>query len=119
MTTVTMHDTPSAQIINEANAIETITVGDMTIGLRKPNILTQYRIVEALGASAKNEVYMGMVMPLLWVVQINGDAIPPHKTKMQLEALIQRLDEDGVGAIMSHFTETAEAATDKEEALKN
>lgn len=118
MTTVTILDTPSAQIIADANAIETIKAGNMMIGLKKPSVVTQYRIVEMLGASAKNDVYMGMIMPLLWVAEIDGEATHQPKTKLQLEALIQRLDETGIGALMEHLQSKA-APAEQEEAIKN
>lgn len=118
MTTVTILNTPSAQIIADANAIETIKAGDMTIGLRKPSVLMQYRIVEVLGASAKNEVYMGMIMPLLWVAEIDGEAVHQPKTKLQVEALIQRIDEIGISAVMEHLQSKA-APVDQGEAIKN
>lgn len=94
---------PSEQIIQAANAIEHITVGGMTIGLKKPNILQQYRIVEIVGDSAKNEVYMGMINPVLWVCEIDGDPESPPTTKRELESLIQRLGEEGVVAIAGHL----------------
>jgi hypothetical protein len=119
MTTVTIHETPSAKIIKDANAIETITAGDMTIGLQRPGVLAQYRIVEAVGASAaKNEVYMGMIMPLIHVVSINGTPAPAPSNKSQVEALISRLGEEGIGAVMVHLQGKAETAN-QEDAVKN
>jgi len=110
--------TVSDEIITAANAVETITVGQMTIGLKKPGILSQYRIVEVVGDSAKNEVYMGMILPILWVTEVNGDAQPAPSTKRELEALIQLLGEDGVGAVMSHVSGAYKVGTSKE-SVKN
>lgn len=111
---------PSEQIIKAANAVEIVTAGDMAIGLKKPNVLQQYRIVEIVGESAKNEVYMGMVMPILWVCEINGEPEAPATTKRELEARIQRLGEDGIAAIIGHFAAKAQAAaSESDEALKN
>jgi hypothetical protein len=117
-------NTPSAEIINTTNAIETISAGSSTLGLRKPNVLQQYRMVELAGDSAKNEVYMAMIMPILWVVEINGEPQQPTpSTKRELEALIQRLGEEGISALMSHFTpkEGSEAESDVKsgQAVKN
>jgi hypothetical protein len=94
----------SDEIIAAANTIETIAVGQMTIGLKRPGILSQYRIVEVVGESAKNEVYMGMINPILWVHEVNGEHQPAPSTKRELEALIQLLGEEGVVAIADHIT---------------
>jgi len=111
--------TVSDEIITAANAVETITVGQMTIGLKKPGILSQYRIVEVVGESAKNQVYMGMIMPLLWVVEIDGHSEPLPSTKRELEALIQRLGEDSINAIMEHIDSTVSVDAVSTESVKN
>lgn len=95
---------PSEEIVKTANIVETVVAGDMTIGLKKPNVLRQYQIVEVVGESAKNAVYMSMIMPLLWVVSIDGDDQPFISTKLELEALITRLGEDGIDAIMQYLS---------------
>lgn len=99
---VTIHQ-PSEQIMAATNTVETVAVGGMTISLKRPGVLAHYRIVEIVGDTAKNEVYMNMVMPILWVVEINGEPEPAPTTKRELEALIQRLGEDGVNAIVQHI----------------
>ncbi|OGB23354.1 MAG: hypothetical protein A3I66_01430 [Burkholderiales bacterium RIFCSPLOWO2_02_FULL_57_36] len=76
----------------------------MILGLKKPNVLQQYRVVEMVGDSAKNQVYMAMIMPLFWIVQIHGEPQPMPSTKRELEALIQRLGDAGIEALMTHFS---------------
>lgn len=101
MVTVTMNETPTEQVM--AKALATVSVTDKlgrVIALRKPGILAQYRIVEVAGESAKNDVYMRMILPLIYVTAIDGDPITQPANKMQLEALIQRLDEHGVEAVL-------------------
>lgn len=93
--------TPSAELVAKAQAEQQVT--DSTgrvISLRKPGILAQYRLVDAMGASASNQAYMAMVLPLLFVSAINDDRVPTPCTKREVEALIQRLDEAGIGAVM-------------------
>lgn len=95
-----MNDSPSDQII--AKAAQTVTVKDSAgreITIKKPGILAQYRLVEVAGESAKNEVYMRMILPLIYVTAIDGDPVSQPANKLQLEALIQRLDEHGIVAI--------------------
>ena len=97
---------PSEELIAKASAEQ--VVEDSTgriITLRKPGVLAQYRLVEMLGETAKNQVYMGMVLPLLYVSAINDDKLPALSTKREVEALIQRLDEAGIEAIMKGVQE--------------
>lgn len=92
---------PSEELVAKAAAEQ--MVEDSTgrvITLRKPGVLAQYRLVEMLGDAAKNQVYMGMCLPLLYVTGINDDKLPALASKRELEALIQRLDEAGIEAVM-------------------
>lgn len=100
MAKVTVNESPAAQAV--AKAVEQFSVTDergRVIVLKKPGVLAQFRLVELLGASASNDVYMGMVLPLIYVALIDGDQVLPPLRKSEVEALIQRLDEDGVTAV--------------------
>lgn len=85
--------------------------------LRKPGVLAQFELIEALGDTARNEVYMAMVLPLLFVAAIDGAPVVRPGSKAELNALIQRLDEDGIQAVMSGVMANFGSAT--EEAAKN
>lgn len=124
MAKLEIHDTqkPSAEIVAKALAVTEITdERGRVITLKKPGVLAQYRLIEILGDSAKNEVYMGMVLPLIFVSAIDGDAVAMPTNKREVEALIQRLDEEGVAAVVNgvqeHFGQT-DPEKDKA-ALKN
>lgn len=105
MTKVTVNQTPSAQVIAKATeSTETTDARGRVITMRKPGVLAQYRLVEILGDTAKNEVYMGMVLPLMFVTAIDGEAVLPFARKSEVEALIQRLDEDGILAVADAVT---------------
>jgi hypothetical protein len=70
------------------------------ISLQKPGVLAQFRMIEMLGAQlAENQVYVGMVLPLMYIAEIDGEPVARMTTKRELEALIQRLDEDGIMAV--------------------
>jgi hypothetical protein len=87
--------------------MSTVNVTDSagrTITLQKPSMLAQYRLVEALGETASNQVYMNMVLPLIYVTSIDGTPAPSTK-KIQIEALIQRLDEHGLKAVVEGIKE--------------
>lgn len=108
MTKLTVNPTPTEQVIAKASA--EVTVHDArgrAITLKKPGVLAQYRLIEILGESAKNEVYVGMVLPLIYVCEIDGDQVAQPNSKREVEGLIQRLDDDGIAAVMngvqSHF----------------
>jgi hypothetical protein len=101
MTKITMKETPSEQLIKQASAEVVVTdENGRAITLKKPGVLAQYRLIEILADSAKNEVYMGMVLPLIYVSAIDGDPVMQPASKRELEALIQRLDEEGINAVM-------------------
>lgn len=98
----------------------TIVAGALSITLKKPGILSQYRIVEVVGGeSSSNQTYMGMVLPLLWITAIDGVPLPAPSTKRELEALITRLGEDGTSAVMEHVYKVPAETTPLDEAVKN
>lgn len=102
VTIVKESETPSQQVIRSAAAEVTVTdVRSRTILLKKPGILAQYRLVEIMGDAAANETYMNMVLPVLFVSAIDGEAVIAPQTKREVEALIQRLDEDGIAAVVT------------------
>ncbi|MDA8256527.1 MAG: hypothetical protein M0Z99_12955 [Betaproteobacteria bacterium] len=123
MAKLTMKDaTPSEELIAKAAREATVTdSAGRTITLKKPGVLAQYRLVEVLGDSSKNEVYMGMTMPLIFVSAIDGEPVPQPSTKREVEALIQRLDDHGIAAVMDGVQQnfgTPDPEADKA-ALKN
>jgi hypothetical protein len=91
--------TPSQEIIGGAAATSTLpTASGRTLTLRKPGALQRLRLADALGAdSAKNEVYFGQAFVAVCVVAIDGDPVSFPTTKRELEALVQRLDDEGLG----------------------
>lgn len=93
---------PSQQAVKAA--LKDVTVIDAlgrSIRLKKPAVLAQYRIVDALGDSAKNQAYMSMVLPLIYVNSIDGNPVILPSSKTEVEALIQKLDEEGISAVMT------------------
>lgn len=101
-------NTPSEQVVAKAAAEVSVTDDrGRVIKLRKPGVVAQFRLVEILGDTAKNEVYMSMVLPIIFVTAIDDDTVSQPSGKREVEALIQRLDEDGLAAVgrgvMEHF----------------
>jgi hypothetical protein len=96
-----IEQTPSQQII--AKAAATVTVTDSAgreIVLKKPGVLAQFGLIEALGDLAKNEVYTSMCLPLIYVSSVAGDEVLPLTTHGKIKALIQQLDEHGIAAVV-------------------
>lgn len=99
-------ETPSAEVVKAAQAaFDVVDARDRTLTLKKPGVLAQYRLIEALGDSAKNEVYMNMVLPLIYVSAIDGTPVVQPNSKREVEALITRLDEEGIAAVMAGVAE--------------
>lgn len=100
MSKVTIHETPSQQVI--AKSIEEFEATDSkgrVIKLRKPSFLAQFRVVELAGESAKNEVFMNMIQPLIYITEIDSDPVFMPTNRLQLDALVNRVDEHGFLAI--------------------
>ena len=122
MATVTINETPSKEAIAKTQLeFSVIDSTGRTIKLKKPSVLAQYRLIEVLADSAKNEVYMAMVLPLIYITSIDDEAVYQPISKREVEALIQKLDEEGIQAVMEGVQEhfgTQDAEKDKA-ALKN
>ena len=97
---------PSEALVAQAKAeFSVVDAKGRTILLKKPGVLAQFRLVKILGEAAKNEVYMNMVMPMIFVAAIDGEPVHFPQTERQLEALIQQLDDDGVAAVVTGLQE--------------
>jgi hypothetical protein len=105
--TVKLKSTPTQEILSKASEESTVVDAlGRTITLKKPGVLAQYRLIEVLGDSAQNQTYMAMVLPLIYVTAIDDIEMHQPKSKLQVEALIQKLDEAGIEAVMRHVQET-------------
>jgi hypothetical protein len=115
-------ESPSAAIVKQA-ASRVVIESDNghSIALQKPGVLAQFRLVKILGKSAENTVYVQMVLPLTYVVEIDGVQVNQPNSEREIEALITRLDEEGVAAVMQgvheHFS--GQSADDAKEEIKN
>lgn len=104
-------ETPSAAIIKDANRVVTITdVRGRQLSIKNAQDgLKTFRLTRLLGADgAANTYLMAQAKLYTSVVAINGDPTGCEPTTMLgLEALIARLDEDGLNAIfkgqLKHF----------------
>lgn len=101
-----------AKVANSAVVVEDSQGRKIT--LRNPGVLAQFRLAKAVGPElAQNTTYMQMVLPLLYVGAIDDDVLVAPTTDREIEALIIRLDEAGVNAVLAgvqkHFASDPEA----------
>lgn len=121
MSETKMELTPTEQIVARSRKEHAFTTPNgKAIVLRNPGPLAQFDLVEMLGETARNEVYVGMCLPLTYIASIDGDA-PTMRTKRELRALITLLDHDGVNAVCAEVAKefgARDIEADKEK-LKN
>lgn len=121
-TKVTLHqEAQAAEAAPAPNGFYYVTdTKGRRIGLRRLDFIEEFRIVETLGKLAENKVYMQMVNPLLLVAEIDGDVVPPPRSKLQVDALIQRVGGDGYIAVLEGMVKYfAQDNSDIEERIKN
>lgn len=114
--------TASGQILAAANAtFEEKDARGRILTLKKPALLVQFRLTEAMGPeAAENGAYRAMCLPLMWVTAIDGEPVILPSTKLEIEALIQRLDDDGFLAIQAGIEKyREEAAQQSVQSAKN
>lgn len=125
MAKVTVHtETPSQQIVKAANQPSTVTdAKGRAIGVKKMNPLDRLKLFEVIGGdNSKNEQYVGYAALAFLVTSIDGDPVPRPSNKLQLEALVQRLDDEGMDAVAEHVYGQVAAKQDEAastDALKN
>lgn len=101
------NETPSETVVNSATEIKYATdVRGRRIGVERPRALLRFRLLKILGAeNAKNDPLLGNAMLAYLVREINGDKVPQVNSERQLEAMIDRLDDDGLAAVAQCLTE--------------
>lgn len=106
---------PSQQVIATNEPVVVIDSTGRKITLKKPAVLAQFRFVSALGADAENRVYMGMTLPLLYVAAVGDEPVNTFFKKFEIEALIQRLDDHGIAAVMKGVRQHFKGPDDDED----
>jgi hypothetical protein len=86
--------------ISSPNEVSIIDTKGRTIVLKKPpNVLSQYKLIETVGAeTAKNDVFMGMSLPFLYMISIDNFPVSIN-SKTELYALISRFSDDDIRLI--------------------
>jgi|SRR5579872_4999583 len=120
---VTIRETPSETHVREALK-ETIVedARGRKIKLVRPPVLAQFKLIRMLGGEASaNQTYVQMLLPLLYVAAIDGAPVFFPASELEIDALIARLDEDGIACVMKGVVENfAEQSSDERRAtVKN
>lgn len=84
---------------NADGTVDLTAANGKKIKIKRPHVLAQYRLVEALGEAAESRVYLRMCIPLLYVAAIDGVDVHAPNNKREVEGLISRLDEAGIAAV--------------------
>lgn len=86
--------------------------------IRRPSALQKFMLMDALGSSSDNKMLFMHAVLAASVIEIDGEPVSFPKSKMQVQALIQRLDDDGIDAAADVFAKAAEdEAGDAEAAM--
>jgi hypothetical protein len=122
MAKLTVHaDTPSETIVKAANRPATRTdATGRAIGIKKMQALDRLKMFEVVGAdNARNEPYLGYAALAFHVSSIDGEPVSRPTNKIQLEALIQRLGDDGMNAVGEAVQEMLAPREEDAELIKN
>lgn len=90
-----------------------------TLTIKEPGVLDESRLARLMGDSSTSIGYMlGYVTPAAMVIAIDGEPLPFPRTELQVDAAIQRLGREGIGAVMSYLTKKASANEGRAEDIK-
>ena len=102
--------TPSASIVAAAAVTETVTDSDgRRITVRKLSALDRLRLFKAAGPTlAQNQPWLGMALIASSVSAIDELPVPPPSNELQIEAVIGRLGDPGIAAVVQVLQQFAE-----------
>ncbi|MFZ0270996.1 MAG: hypothetical protein WAL34_04015 [Acidobacteriaceae bacterium] len=98
------------------------------VGIRRMGPMDRMRMCSIIGAeNSKNELYLSHAVPAYCIASIDGDIVPRPTTVLALEAMAERLGDDGIVEVMlamgEHFGGDSAAQIIKDfadkEAIKN
>lgn len=104
MTELNVTETSGEKVAEElviAGDMLNVPVGDgRTLTLTYPGPLAQYDMVQAMGPeAADNARLVRMFLPLIYLSAINGEAISPATSILQMRGLVTRLGHKGLSAL--------------------
>lgn len=118
---ITHHAASAAKPSEQLTARPEFSVTDARgrrLTLRKPPLLTQFKLVEILGPTAENSTYLNMVLPIAYVAAIDDEQVRFPSSRLELDALIQKIDEDGLEAVHRGIAEHIGTRVQEDKALE-
>ena len=107
--------TPTEQITQNLKEVTVTDKRGRRITLKKYSYLRETQFIRMLGDAAQNDRYVNGVLPVLYVTSIDDDRVLTPNSQRELDAIISRLDEDGMIAvgqcIVENFMETVPIGT--------
>lgn len=104
MAKVKVHDTLASEtpekVVTQAAEYTVTDDRGRKLTLKKPGILKRLNLIKIVGEHAANAMYWVNVAPVLYLAAIDGEAVAQPISQMQLDALLQRLDDEGITAIV-------------------
>jgi hypothetical protein len=92
--------TPTQDVIAAANVTAKVQSGAMSITIRKLLPIDRMRLASAIGPeNVKNDLYLAYASLAYYVTEIDGETIPRPKSPREVEAIVQRLGDDGLTAV--------------------
>jgi hypothetical protein len=111
---------PTKSILKNAQrAINTLDARGRSLVCRRPTALDTLRLFKAAGPTlAQNEAWLAMASLAFAVEAIDGVPVPAPGSEAQIEALVERLGDDGLSAIAA-AVESPEDKTNLESQVGN
>jgi hypothetical protein len=103
-------ETPTQRVVQAGN--RNLVISDENgrqILWRRLNALEDFDLTEIAGTNATNQEWMMRATIAFGVREIDGDPVARPNNKLQLRALVGRLDNAGMQAILNAVAEEAEA----------
>lgn len=113
-------ETPSETMVRAA-----VKTGEITdargrrISVRRLSALDRMRLYAAAGPELSNNIqWIGVAAVAASCAAIDGDPVPKPASRMQVEALVERLDDDGLEAIAEVYKKTFGVGAEEDIAAK-
>lgn len=101
-------ETPSQTIVNSATTMgEIVDAQGRRLAVRRLSALDRMRLFAAAGGELSgNQQWIGLAAIAASCVGIDGDQVPKPVSRLQVEALVERLGDDGLNAIAEVYQKT-------------
>ncbi len=89
------------------------------IAFRRLTLSRRLQVLSLLGTAADPEVVQYYAMMASSVLEIAGDPVPPPTSRLQLDALLDRLEDETLGEIAKRYADAFTVPARQGAALKN